>query len=153
MTQSQKLSSFFLRLTLGWMFFYAGITKVMDSNWSSVGYLKGAKNFQWFYGWLSSPSIIPVVDFINEWGLTLLGISLILGVSIKLSSRLGALLMLLYYLPILDFPYPNAHAFIVDEHIIYIAALFLLSSINAGESLSLQNWLSNKIPSLRKFFS
>ena len=153
MTQSQKLSSFFLRLTLGWMFFYAGITKVLNPEWSSAGYLKGAKGFQWFYGWLSSPSILPIVDFINEWGLTLLGISLMLGVSIKLSSRLGALLMLLYYLPILDFPYPNTHAFIVDEHIIYIAALFLLSSINAGESLSLQNWLSNKIPSLRKFFS
>ena len=114
MTQSQKLSSFFLRLTLGWMFFYAGITKVLDPNWSSIGYLKGAKSFQWFYGWLTSPSVIPVVDFINEWGLTLLGLSLILGISIKLSSKLGSLLMLLYYLPILDFPYTNTHAFIVD---------------------------------------
>jgi len=41
-------------------------------------------------------------------------------------------MMVLYYLPILDFPYPNANSFIVDEHIIYAAALMFIGSVAGG---------------------
>ena len=112
--------------------FYAGITKVLDPHWSAEGYLKGAKTFIWFYQWLIVPNILPIVNFVNEWGLTLLGVSLILGLGVRFSSFLGALLMLLYYFPILDFPYPNPHAYIVDEHIIYIFVLFAFASFEVG---------------------
>jgi len=154
MTNFQKLSLFLLRITAGWMFFYAGITKVIDPAWSAAGYLQGAKTFVGFYQWLITPGVLPIVNFMNEWGLTLLGISLILGIGVRLSSILGALLMFLYYLPILDFPYPNTHAYIVDEHIIYIAALFILASFSAGRVWGLEKWCSNlpicsKFPKLR----
>ena len=75
--------------------------------------------------------MIRVTDFVNEWGLTLLGVSLILGVFVRLSSLLGILIMVLYYLP-QGFPRPNAHAYIVDEHIIYIGVLFVLFVWRAG---------------------
>ena len=133
MTQFQKISLFLLRVSLGWMFFWAGITKVLDPTWSAAGYLKGAKTFVGFYQWLLSPGILPVVNFINEWGLTFLGVSLILGIFVRLSSSLGAVLMLLYYLPVLDFPYPNPFSYIVDEHIIYVFALLALASLRAGD--------------------
>src|SRR3989338_9860629 len=97
MTLFQKLSVFFLRITLGWMFFYAGITKILDSNWSAAGYLEASKTFPDFYQWLLQPGILPFVNFINEWGLTLLGISLILGLFVRLNSILGSILMLMYY--------------------------------------------------------
>ncbi len=139
----QKISLFLLRISLGWMFFYAGITKVLDPTWTAAGYLGNAKTFSGFYTWLTTPSIMPFVDSINEWGLTLLGVSLILGAFVRLSSILGAILMFLYYLPILNFPYPNAHSFIVDEHIIYIFALLFLASIKAGRVLGIENWCSN----------
>ena len=42
MTTSQKFFLFLLRVTAGWMFFYAGITKVLDPKWSAEGYLKGS---------------------------------------------------------------------------------------------------------------
>ena len=116
-----------LRLVLGWVFFYAGITKVLDPEWSAGGYLKGAKVLSSFYGWLASPAVLPITNFLNEWGLTLIGTSLILGVGVRYSAVLGALLMLLYYIP-QGFPYPNPHSLIVDEHIVYIAALLLLAS-------------------------
>jgi thiosulfate dehydrogenase [quinone] large subunit len=156
MTQFQKISLFLLRVTLGWMFFWAGITKIVDPAFSAGGYLKGAKTFVWFYQWLTNPSILPFVNFVNEWGLTLLGISLILGIGVRLSSVLGAVLMLLYYFPILDFPYPNAHSFIVDEHIIYAAALLFLGALRAGRTWGLENWCSNlpicsKFPKLREW--
>ena len=143
---------------MGWMFFWAGITKVLaDPSWSAAGYLKGAKTFTGFYNFLSTPGMIPITDFVNEWGLTLLGVSLIFGLGVRVSSILGAALMLLYYFPILDFPYPNAHSYIVDEHIIYIAALLLLASLRAGRTFGLENWCSNlpicsKYPALRKLF-
>src|SRR3989338_5455249 len=128
MTKGQKISLFLLRISMGWLMFYAGITKILNPEWSAVGYLKGAKTFAGFYQFLTQPGILPITNFVNEWGLTLLGISLILGVFVRLSSILGAALMLLYYLPILDFPYPNAHSFIIDEHIIYATALTLLAA-------------------------
>lgn len=153
MTQSQKLSIFLLRITTGWMMFYAGITKVIDPTWSAAGYLKGAKLLPGFYNWLLTPNILPCINFINEWGLTLLGVSLILGIGVRLSSILGAVLMILYYIP-LGFPYPNPHAYIVDEHIIYAAVLLFFAAIKAGRSIGLENWCSNlpicaKFPKLR----
>jgi len=154
MTKFQKMVLFLFRVSVGWMMFYAGITKVLNPDWSAAGYLKGAKTFVGFYQWLISPGILPVINFVNEWGLTLLGLSLIFGVFVRLSSILGAVLMLLYYFPILDFPYPNAHSFVVDEHIIYAFALLLFASIKAGRSYGLENWCSNlpicsKYPKLR----
>ena len=156
MTQFQKISLFLLRLSMGWLFFYAGITKVLNPAWSAAGYLKGAKTFVEFYQWLASPGILPIVDFVNEWGLVLLGLSLIFGVFVRLSSILGAVLMLLYYLPILDFPYPNPHSYLVDEHIIYALVLLLFASLRAGRVWGLENWCSNlpicsKFPRLRKW--
>ncbi|HBT81430.1 hypothetical protein A2757_02560 [Candidatus Giovannonibacteria bacterium RIFCSPHIGHO2_01_FULL_48_47] len=156
MTQFQKISLLLLRLSLGWLFFYAGITKVLNPAWSAAGYLKGAKTFVEFYQWLASPGILPAVDFVNEWGLTLLGLSLIFGVFVQLSSILGAVLMLLYYLPILDFPYPNPYSYLVDEHIIYALVLLLFASLRAGRVWGLENWCSNlpicsKFPRLRKW--
>lgn len=128
---------------MGWMFLYAGATKLMDPNFSAAGYMNAAKTFPGLYQWLASPSMLPAVNFLNAWGLTLLGIALILGVCMRLSSTLGAVLMLLYYLPILQWPYPNTHAYIVDEHIIYIFGLLTLAAFNAGRAWGIQNWIGN----------
>jgi thiosulfate dehydrogenase [quinone] large subunit len=138
MTQFQKISLFFLRVATGWMMLYAGITKIINPAWSAEGYLKGAKTFTGFYQWLAGPGILPAVNFVNEWGLTLLGVSLILGIGVRLSSVLGAVLMLLYYFPVLDFPYPNTHSYLVDEHIIYALVLLLLASFRAGRVWGLE---------------
>ncbi len=134
MTKTKHLPLFLLRISMGWFFFYAGITKVLDPAWSAAGYIKGAKSFVWFYHALLHPSVLPVVNFLNEWGLTLLGLSLIIGAFVRLSSWLGVILMALYYFVILDFPYPNTHAFIVDEHVIYALVLVVFASTHAGRA-------------------
>ncbi|MBI2669561.1 MAG: DoxX family membrane protein [Candidatus Yanofskybacteria bacterium] len=157
MTKFQKISLFILRVSAGWMFFWAGITKVLDPTWSAAGYLQGAKTFSDFYRWLTMPGLLPFTNFINEWGLTLLGLALILGVFVRLSSVLGAVLMLLYYFPILQFPYPNTHSFIVDEHVIYISVLLFFAATHAGRVWGLERWCSNlpicsKFPRLRTWF-
>ena len=149
-----KIYTFFLRISLGILFFYAGITKITDPNWSAARYLKGATTFAEFYNFLLQPNLLPITNFINEWGLTLLGVSLLLGIFVRLSSTLGALLMLLYYIPILNFPYAGAHSFLVDEHIIYIFSLLLVGSLKAGRFWGLEKWCSSlpicsKYPKLR----
>lgn len=136
------------------MMLYAGISHLSDPQFSAAGYLQGAKTFSGFYHWLMSPGILPTVNFINEWGLTLLGVSLIFGIGVRLSSVLGGILMLFYYFPILDFPHPNLHSYLVDEHIIYAAALFFFAAARAGRVWGLENWcaglpLCSRFPKLR----
>jgi thiosulfate dehydrogenase [quinone] large subunit len=155
MTMYQNISLLALRLSLGWLFLYAGVTKVLDASWSAGGYLAGAKTFVGFYAWLGSPGILPAVNFLNEWGQVLIGASLILGIAVRLSSIAGAGMMILYYLPILDFPYPNPHSLIVDEHVVYIAGLAVLAAFRAGRVWGLETWCSNlpvcsRFPALRR---
>lgn len=149
-----KASLFALRIALGWMFLYAGMGKILNPQWSAAGYLKGAKTLPGFYTWLTGADVLPIINFINEWGLTLIGVSLILGIFVRLSSVFGAVLMLLYYLPVLDFPKAGANGFIVDEHIIYVLVFVFFASIKAGRTYGLDNWCANlpicsKFPKLR----
>src|SRR3989344_5282087 len=139
MPNFQKVFLFFLRISMGWLMFYAGIIKILDPNWSAAGYLSGAKTFTGFYQLLLQPDILPFINFINEWGLAILGISLIFGIFVRLSSVFGALLMFLYYFPVLEFPYILPHSYIVDEHIIYAFVLLFFAVTKAGRP----GWLEN----------
>jgi thiosulfate dehydrogenase [quinone] large subunit len=133
MNKFQRISLLLLRVSLGWMYFWAGITKVVDPAWSAAGYLQGAKTFPALFHWFASPALLPLTNFVNEWGLTLLGVSLILGLGVRWTAPFGIALMVLYYLPILQFPYPNVNSFIVDEHFIYVCGLIVLLAFNAGK--------------------
>ena len=137
------------RLALGWLMFYAGITKIVNPAWTAGGDLANAKTFPGFYGWLAAPENIGWINFLNEWGLTLIGISLILGLGVRLSSILGIALMLLYYFPVLEFP-EVAHGFIVDEHIVYAAVLAFFAAVRAGRYYGLDNWCAN-LPICRRY--
>ena len=145
MSRFQKISLVLLRISMGWFFFYAGITKVLDPKWSAASTIKGATILADFYNWLLTPSVLPVINFLNEWGLVLLGVSLIVGLFVRLSSVLGALLMLLYYLAQLKFPYPNPYSFIVDQHIIYIFALLYFAAIRAGKTWGLDGYFRRRL--------
>ncbi|HEY4514847.1 MAG TPA: hypothetical protein VJJ22_01680 [Candidatus Paceibacterota bacterium] len=143
MTKYQKFALVALRLTMGSLFLYAGVSKIADSSWSAIGYINSAVNFSSFFQMLTSGSILPIINIVNEVGLTLLGVSLLTGTLVGLSAPLGALLMLLYYL-VLPFPWPNAHALVVDEHIIYIFGLLVLAAFRSGEVSGLDAALFGK---------
>lgn len=142
MTRLECFSLFALRITIGWYFFYAGITKVLNPEWSAAGYLNNAKNFPGFYRWFASDEVIEITNLLNEWGITLVGIALLFGVAVRFSAAIGILLMLLYYFA-LPFPFPNAHAMIVDDHMIISAALLTLAILRAGRIYGLEAWLVN----------
>jgi thiosulfate dehydrogenase [quinone] large subunit len=126
------------RIALGWIFFYAGLVKILDANWSAAGFLNNAKTFPELYAWFAGPNVIGVVNFINEWALLLLGASLILGLLVRWSAVPGAFLMLLYYFAGNAFPFVS-NGFIVDQHIIYIAMLILFFVTNDGNYFGLDD--------------
>lgn len=101
-----KIKSFFitlLRVSIGWHFLYEGISKLTAQGWSAAGFLSGSNGFlSGFYHWLaSSEGMISTVDFLNVYGLILIGLGLFLGVLINYAAIAGILLLCLYY-----FAYP-----------------------------------------------
>ncbi|MDO8504545.1 MAG: DoxX family protein [Candidatus Liptonbacteria bacterium] len=145
MSRFQKVSLLFARVSLGWLFFYSGITKILNPDWSAAGYIKGAQIFPSFFAWLLRPDILPTVNFLNEWGQLLLGVSLIIGFLVRPSAFFGAALLALYYLAALKFPYPNANSYIVDEHIIYIFILLYFAAIRAGKVFGLDGYFRHRL--------
>ncbi len=148
---------FLLRLAMGWVMLYAGITKLLDPQWTAAGYLRGAQTFSSFFQRLASPANIGWVNVVNEWGLTLLGISLILGIGVRFSSVLGAALMLLYYFPVLDFPRIAPHSYLVDDHLVYALILLFFAAVRAGRVFGLEAWcaglpICRQFPSARAWF-
>ncbi|MBI4079523.1 MAG: DoxX family membrane protein [Candidatus Levybacteria bacterium] len=127
---TEKRLLLLLRLAIGWFFLYSGVTKVFDPTWSAAGYLTNAQTFGWLYQWFASSQLLPIINVVNSWGQLLLGISLITGLYVRQGGVAGAILMLLYYFPILKFPFAGEHALLIDEHIIYAIALLYLSRVN-----------------------
>lgn len=89
-----------LRILVGWHFLYEGISKIIDPNWSSAAYLTGAKwLFAPFFHWMAERTeIIQLTDFLNIWGLILIGISLILGLFSRWACISGSLMLFLYFI-------------------------------------------------------
>ena len=89
-----------LRMAIGWHFLYEGLAKLMNPNWSSVGYLLDSEGFmQSFFYWLAGdPGLLKVMDFLNIWGLILIGLGLILGLLSRPATIFGILLLAMYYL-------------------------------------------------------
>jgi uncharacterized membrane protein YphA (DoxX/SURF4 family) len=126
-----KLTLTLVRVAIGWHFLYEGISKLMTEGWTSKGYLMNAGGFlSGFYHWLAEgETMVRVMDFMNVYGLILIGLALFLGVFIRIASSAGILLLLLYY-----FAYPpfgtslvgsvEGHFYIVDRN--FIEALLLL---------------------------
>lgn len=135
MNHYQKISIALLRISIGWYFFWAGFTKALDPGWSAATFLGKADMLRGFYELFASPAILPLVNILNSWGLLLIGVALMLGISVRLASTCGALLMVLYY-----FPHANTHSYIVDEHIIYFFALAVLTHLDAGRIYGMKEW-------------
>ena len=92
-----------IRAAVGWHFLYEGLIKLFADNWSAASYLNNTFSFlSGFYHWLAaSPARLAVVDFLNVWGLILIGLALFVGLFARWASLAGAFLLLLYY-----FAYP-----------------------------------------------
>ncbi len=123
-----------LRVVLGWVFFYSGITKVLDPSWTAAGYLKNAvAPSNPFFGLWPMMAGIPFIDLLVQWGLTLTGLGLILGALVRFNAFWAAFMMVMFWASSL----PLEHGLVVDQHIVYILLLFGLSTAGAGRIIGL----------------
>lgn len=110
-----------MRVALGVQFFGAGWSKV-TAEWSAGGFLATADGP--FAEWFQSLAGNALVDGLNAWGLTLIGLALVLGLAVRPAAIAGMVLMALYYLA--GFTENTSHG-LIDFHVVYfiIFALFV----------------------------
>lgn len=89
-----------LRLVVGWLFFYEGLSKILAPTWSAGAYLELSNGpCAGFFRWLASnPGLLRVVDLLTIWGLMLIGLAVFLGFCTRIASAFGMLLLALFYL-------------------------------------------------------
>lgn len=120
-----------LRVLTGWYFLYEGVTKLLSPTWSAYGYLMDSKG--WLtpvFTWMAdTPLVLNTVNYLNIYGLTLIGLSLMLGIFSRTGS-IGAIVMLaLFYLshpPLMDVSYvlrPEGSYLWVDKNLIIMASV------------------------------
>ena len=131
----QLVSLSLLRILVGWHLLYEGMAKLANSNWTSAAYLLDSK---WLFSGLAewmvtNPGLLSLVDTLNIWGLTLIGLSLMLGLMSRWGSIAGACLLVVYYLfhpPLVGLDYskpPEGSYLIVDKNLVEACALFVLA--------------------------
>jgi len=100
LTILQEWGLILLRIIIGWHFLYEGIVKLTDPGWSAESYLAGTRGFLsgTFHAMASNQSIMEVVDFLNIWGLILIGAGLLLGFCGRMAVYSGIMLLFFYYI-------------------------------------------------------
>ncbi len=142
-----------LRMLIGWYFLYEGLTKIANPDWSSIGYLLDSKGLfsAVYHAMAANPSMVAVIDWLNMWGLTLIGLGLILGLLTQLSLFLGILLLVLYYLshPALatvTYALPQEGSYLwVNKTVIEIFAMAVLYVFPTGHIIGLDRFITKWI--------
>jgi thiosulfate dehydrogenase [quinone] large subunit len=80
----------------------------------------------------------PITTFLVEYGHLAIGLSLLTGLMVRISAAFGIMLMILYWLAHMDWPYiENTDNFIVDYHLVYAGVLGYLIVKRAGHVFGL----------------
>jgi thiosulfate dehydrogenase [quinone] large subunit len=136
-----------LRVVMGWIFFQAGVDKLLQDNWTAAGFLNNVPDGNPFASTFASMAGNELVDLLNMWGLTLIGVALLLGVLVRWSAFWGAIMMLFYWAASLEGGLldglPLAHGWVVDDHMVYAVLLFGLGAFGAGRILGLDRYLED----------
>lgn len=133
-SKKQLISLVALRMAIGWHFLYEGMVKVLNPSWTAKAYLLDSggwlKNV--FFGIANNKALLQTSDFLNAWGLTLIGLSLVLGILGRAASIAGMVLLALFYLshpafPGIEYLFPlDGSYFIINKTLIEFFALYLL---------------------------
>ena len=141
-----------LRVLIGWHFLYEGLAKLVNPDWSSAGFLLDSEGFlsQVFYSMASNPDVLRVVDFLNIWGLILIGLGLILGFFTRVSIIAGIALLAMYYLshpPMVGYSYsvPSEGSYLwVNKNLIELAALAVLLVFPTSHIIGFDRFISKR---------
>ncbi len=140
LTSLQSTVLFILRVVVGWHFLYEGIVKLTSVGWTSAPFLAESKwvlsgLFHWMAG---NPAALSIVDFLNIWGLILIGLGLFFGAFTRIASIAGLFLLLLYYIanpPLVGFANGMAtegNYLVIDKNFVEMIALLMLAIFPAA---------------------
>lgn len=133
-TKAQRNILLILRVLIGWHFLYEGLIKLLNPNWTSIGYLLDSQGFMsdFFHSLASNANTLAVLDFMNIWGLIAIGLGLMLGCFTRIAMVSAVVLLSFYYLshpPFIGLQYamPTEGSYlIVNKILIEIFALIVL---------------------------
>ena len=123
-----------LRVLIGWHFLYEGMVKLVNPDWSSVGFLLDSQGIfaKLFVSMASNPGLLNIIDIMNTWGLILVGLGLILGILNRYATWGGIALLALYYFshpPMVGFKFsaPSEGSYLwVNKNLIEMFALYVI---------------------------
>jgi len=129
-----------MRVVVGWHFLYEGIAKLTSPSWSAAGYLKQARGpfADLFKGLASQPNLLDNANLITMWGLTIVGVLLILGLFTRLASLAGIGFIVLFYLanpPFVGYFYSlpaEGSYLIVNKNLVELCALVVILVTGSG---------------------
>lgn len=150
MEYQKKINVWFftlLRVLVGWHFLYEGISKLFNPGWSSASYLMESKwLFSGFFHWLiSNNTSLQIVDFLNIWGLIIIGVCLFIGLFTRAASISGALLLLMYYVANPPFVYSSlpssSHFYLINYNLIEAILLIAFATFRKDYLWSVQRYI------------
>ena len=157
-TRFQPAFVLFFRLAMAWTFLYAAFTQVLNPHWTIADFLNSTKTFHDAYGVFTGAAVAGIVTFLVGWGHLLIGVSLALGLMVRVSAMVGAFLLVLYWAAFMDFPYVGGpDNFIIDFHLVYAVILLYLAAVGAGHVFGLdpvaERFARHWHPRLRPLFA
>ena len=150
----QLTSLVILRMMIGWHLLYEGLVKFLDPYWSSLGYLEDS-SWNIFATITDNSNLLSIVDFINIWGLIIIGFCLVAGLFSKTSTIAGMILLFLYYIsnpPFIGFTSlmpSEGNYLIINKTLIEIVALFVLTVFLTGRYIGFDLYI-HKLSQRRK---
>ena len=147
-TKSRLFVLVLLRIAIGWHFLYEGASKLLNPAWTSKAYLMDSQGFfAGIFQWMAeNTNRLMVVDALNEWGLTLIGIGLILGLLARLSTIAGIIMLAFYYLSHpawigLEYLIPSeGNYFIINKNLVELFALVVLYYFPTGHIIGIDRF-------------
>jgi len=133
---------FVFRMLMAWTFLYAASHQGMfNPKFSAVGFLSHTKTFHDVYAVLATPAADPILTFLVSYGHLLIGLSLLVGLMVRVSAAFAIALLLMYWTAHMDWPFiENRNNFIVDYHIVYSVVCGYLIAKRAGHVWGLDAW-------------
>jgi thiosulfate dehydrogenase (quinone) large subunit len=159
LTGVQMAAVVLLRVLIGWHFLYEGIAKLTAPGWSASGFLMQSRGpLSDFFRWMAGePEVLAVVNQMNMWGLTLIGLGLVVGCFTRVASASGILLIMLFYLcnpPFVGYYYSipaEGSYLVVNKNLVEAAALLVVLVTGSGRAAGLDRiihaWLRKPAPS------
>lgn len=156
-TESVNIVKGASRFIMGWIFFWPFLDKMFGLGHETpagMGLIDGFSPTSfvtqiadgWFKDFFISIGGNPVTDFLFMAGLLLIGLTMIVGITSKITTISGCAFCFVLYLA----EFPPKTALILDYHLVFILFMIVLYLFGTYETYSLMKWWK-KMPIVRDY--